>query len=133
DFIIAVRLAAKAQNGQNLSLDDINTGVCLPQFNGYPVNNNIEFSNFGVNEGRNAINFFFSKPGLSRTTLKDIWSLANNKNKGYLTLEDFIIAVRLIAKAQNGQNLSLDDINTDRERHKQMFVALNPNNGGVLD
>ncbi|CAG8581790.1 22451_t:CDS:10, partial [Gigaspora margarita] len=180
NFIIAIRLVAKAQNGQNPSLDDINTGVCLPHFDGYPVDDNIEFSNFvisnedreryvylqlfqladvdkkGVIDGQNGINFF-NKSGLSRTTLKDIWNLADNKNKGYLTLKDFIIAVRLIAKAQNGQNLSLDDINTgvclpqfdgcpidniefsnfvisneDRERYKQMFVTLNPNNG-VLD
>ncbi|CAG8478798.1 28710_t:CDS:10 [Dentiscutata erythropus] len=104
----------------------------------------------GVIEGQNAVNFF-NKSGLPKTTLREIWTLADSNNKGYLTREEFIIAVKLVAKAQNGQDLNLANINTGgclprldrnpvdnvgfaipnevRERYKQIFVNINPDNG----
>ncbi|CAG8514655.1 13869_t:CDS:2, partial [Dentiscutata heterogama] len=109
----------------------------------------------GVIEGQNAVNFF-NKTGLPKTTLREIWALADNNNKGYLTREEFIIAIKLVVKAQNVQDLNLANINTgclprldrdhvdnvgfanfvipneDRERYKQIFVNINPDNG-VLD
>ncbi|WFD37051.1 hypothetical protein MCUN1_003943 [Malassezia cuniculi] len=68
-------------------------------------------ANTGVITGDAAVRFFegFSLPTL---TLGQIWSIADNDNNGYLTPNTFGIALRLIARAQRGESVSLAAINT---------------------
>ncbi|KAF0531749.1 Epidermal growth factor receptor substrate 15 [Gigaspora margarita] len=99
-------------------LDDINTGVCLPQFDGHPVDNNIEFSNFVIsNEVRERYKQMFVTPNpnngvlngekakqwflrskLSVNNLMHIWDLADTKQKGKLDLVEFIIAMYFVQR-----------------------------------
>ncbi|EGG17885.1 EPS15 domain-containing protein [Cavenderia fasciculata] len=52
---------------------------------------------------------FFRKSSLADETLKDIWNLADVKD-GYLDLEDFIVALKLISLTQLGAPVTLDSI-----------------------
>ena len=55
--------------------------------------------------GANAASFM-RKSGLDKQTLKKIWLIAAQTNNKYLEREEFYIAMRLIALAQNNVNFS---------------------------
>ncbi|XP_031721164.1 epidermal growth factor receptor substrate 15-like 1 isoform X3 [Anarrhichthys ocellatus] len=54
---------------------------------------------------------FLKKSGLSDSTLGKIWDLADSERKGYLDRRGFFIAVRLVASAQSGNDISLHNLN----------------------
>ncbi|KAJ0058876.1 hypothetical protein NL108_001111 [Boleophthalmus pectinirostris] len=54
---------------------------------------------------------FLKKSGLSDSTLGKIWDLADSERKGYLDKRGFFIAVRLVASAQGGNDISLNNLN----------------------
>ncbi|XP_041847999.1 epidermal growth factor receptor substrate 15-like 1 isoform X2 [Melanotaenia boesemani] len=54
---------------------------------------------------------FLKKSGLSDSTLGKIWELADSDRKGYLDKRGFFIALRLVASAQGGNDISLNNIN----------------------
>ncbi|OQS06521.1 hypothetical protein THRCLA_01439 [Thraustotheca clavata] len=56
--------------------------------------------------GRNAV-LFFSKSGLDKTILREIWTIADARQASQLGVEDFYIAMRLIAMAQQGQPVTI--------------------------
>ncbi|XP_061653333.1 epidermal growth factor receptor substrate 15-like 1 isoform X3 [Phyllopteryx taeniolatus] len=53
---------------------------------------------------------FLKKSGLSDNTLGKIWDLADSERKGYLDKRGFFIALRLVALAQAGHNVSLSNL-----------------------
>ncbi|XP_042354199.1 epidermal growth factor receptor substrate 15-like 1 isoform X4 [Plectropomus leopardus] len=54
---------------------------------------------------------FLKKSGLSDSTLGKIWDLADSERKGYLDRRGFFIALRLVASAQCGNDISLHNLN----------------------
>uniref|UniRef100_A0A3Q4HGQ0 Epidermal growth factor receptor substrate 15-like 1-like n=1 Tax=Neolamprologus brichardi TaxID=32507 RepID=A0A3Q4HGQ0_NEOBR len=54
---------------------------------------------------------FLKKSGLSDNTLGKIWDLADSERKGYLDKRGFFIALRLVASAQGGNDISLHNLN----------------------
>uniref|UniRef100_A0A1A7XRN4 Epidermal growth factor receptor pathway substrate 15-like 1 n=1 Tax=Iconisemion striatum TaxID=60296 RepID=A0A1A7XRN4_9TELE len=54
---------------------------------------------------------FLKKSGLSDNTLGKIWDLADSDRKGYLDKRGFFIALRLVASAQGGNDISLSTLN----------------------
>uniref|UniRef100_A0A4W6EGK0 Epidermal growth factor receptor pathway substrate 15 like 1 n=1 Tax=Lates calcarifer TaxID=8187 RepID=A0A4W6EGK0_LATCA len=54
---------------------------------------------------------FLKKSGLSDSTLGKIWDLADSERKGYLDKRGFFIAMRLVASAQGGNDISLHNLN----------------------
>ncbi|XP_039999924.1 epidermal growth factor receptor substrate 15-like 1 isoform X3 [Xiphias gladius] len=54
---------------------------------------------------------FLKKSGLSDSTLGKIWDLADSERKGYLDKRGFFIALRLVASAQGGNDISLSNLN----------------------
>ncbi|KAM6919706.1 epidermal growth factor receptor substrate 15-like 1 isoform 2-T2 [Lycodopsis pacificus] len=54
---------------------------------------------------------FLKKSGLSDSTLGKIWDLADSERKGYLDRRGLFIAVRLVASAQSGNDISLNNLN----------------------
>uniref|UniRef100_A0A8C6KXJ3 Epidermal growth factor receptor pathway substrate 15 like 1 n=1 Tax=Nothobranchius furzeri TaxID=105023 RepID=A0A8C6KXJ3_NOTFU len=54
---------------------------------------------------------FLKKSGLSDNTLGKIWDLADSDRKGYLDKRGFFIALRLVASAQGGNDISLNNLN----------------------
>ncbi|XP_022070106.2 epidermal growth factor receptor substrate 15-like 1 isoform X3 [Acanthochromis polyacanthus] len=54
---------------------------------------------------------FLKKSGLPDITLGKIWDLADPDGKGYLDRQGFYIALRLVACAQSGQEVSLSSLN----------------------
>uniref|UniRef100_A0A3P8U8S7 Epidermal growth factor receptor pathway substrate 15 like 1 n=1 Tax=Amphiprion percula TaxID=161767 RepID=A0A3P8U8S7_AMPPE len=54
---------------------------------------------------------FLKKSGLSDNTLGKIWDLADSERKGYLDKRGFFIALRLVASAQGGNDISLNNLN----------------------
>ncbi|MEQ2255766.1 hypothetical protein ILYODFUR_017356 [Ilyodon furcidens] len=54
---------------------------------------------------------FLKKSGLSDSTLGKIWDLADSDRKGYLDKRGFFIAMRLVASAQGGNEISLNNLN----------------------
>nr|XP_057918213.1 epidermal growth factor receptor substrate 15-like 1 isoform X2 [Doryrhamphus excisus] len=53
---------------------------------------------------------FLKKSGLSDNTLGKIWDLADAERKGYLDKRGFFIALRLVASAQAGHDVSLGNL-----------------------
>ncbi|XP_077379429.1 epidermal growth factor receptor substrate 15-like 1 isoform X3 [Festucalex cinctus] len=53
---------------------------------------------------------FLKKSGLSDITLGKIWDLADSERKGYLDKRGFFIAMRLVASAQSGHDVSLSNL-----------------------
>ncbi|KAF9362664.1 hypothetical protein BGX34_005729 [Mortierella sp. NVP85] len=49
---------------------------------------------------------FFSKSGLEKNTLGQIWHIVDDKNHGYLDRQQFDKALRLIGYAQRGFDIS---------------------------
>ncbi|KDO34412.1 hypothetical protein SPRG_01548 [Saprolegnia parasitica CBS 223.65] len=56
----------------------------------------------GAIGGRSAVTFF-SKSGLDKTVLREIWTIADARQTSQLLIGDFYVAMRLIAMAQQGQ------------------------------
>jgi hypothetical protein len=56
---------------------------------------------------------FLARSGLPKTTLKSIWSIAAQSNPRALNKEDFYIALRLVALAQAGKEVSEKAIRTN--------------------
>ncbi|XP_076004376.1 epidermal growth factor receptor substrate 15-like 1 isoform X2 [Genypterus blacodes] len=54
---------------------------------------------------------FLKKSGLSDSTLGKIWDLADSERRGYLDKRGFFIAMRLVASAQGGNDISLHNLN----------------------
>ncbi|KAF7729442.1 hypothetical protein EC973_004422 [Apophysomyces ossiformis] len=55
--------------------------------------------------GTEAVQFFASS-GIPNAILSEIWEVADRDNLGYLTLENFSVALKLIACAQHGKEVS---------------------------
>ncbi|XP_041695643.1 epidermal growth factor receptor substrate 15-like 1 isoform X5 [Coregonus clupeaformis] len=54
---------------------------------------------------------FLKKSGLPDVTLGKIWDLADPEGKGFLDKQGFYVALRLVACAQSGQDVSLSSLN----------------------
>ncbi|KAM9322037.1 epidermal growth factor receptor substrate 15-like 1 isoform 2-T2 [Pholidichthys leucotaenia] len=54
---------------------------------------------------------FLKKSGLSDNTLGKIWDLADSERRGFLDKRGFFIALRLVASAQTGNDISLSNLN----------------------
>ncbi|XP_035489007.1 epidermal growth factor receptor substrate 15-like 1 isoform X4 [Scophthalmus maximus] len=54
---------------------------------------------------------FLKKSGLSDSTLGKIWDLSDSERRGYLDKRGFFIALRLVASAQGGNDISLNNLN----------------------
>ncbi|XP_058274491.1 epidermal growth factor receptor substrate 15-like 1 isoform X2 [Hemibagrus wyckioides] len=54
---------------------------------------------------------FLKRSGLSDSTLSKIWDLSDRDGKGYLDKRGFFIALRLVASAQSGGDVSLTCLN----------------------
>ncbi|XP_069548502.1 epidermal growth factor receptor substrate 15-like 1 isoform X1 [Brachyistius frenatus] len=54
---------------------------------------------------------FLKKSGLSDSTLGKIWDLADSERKGYLDKRGLFVALRLVASAQGGNDISLNNLN----------------------
>ncbi|XP_061834425.1 epidermal growth factor receptor substrate 15-like 1 isoform X2 [Nerophis lumbriciformis] len=54
---------------------------------------------------------FLKKSGLPDVTLGKIWDLADPDGKGYLDKQGFYVALRLVACAQSGHDISLSSLN----------------------
>nr|XP_056701457.1 epidermal growth factor receptor substrate 15 isoform X3 [Euleptes europaea] len=55
---------------------------------------------------------FLKKSGLSDLILGKIWDLADTDGKGILNKQEFFVALRLVACAQNGLDVSLSSLNS---------------------
>ncbi|XP_050990213.1 epidermal growth factor receptor substrate 15-like 1 isoform X3 [Labeo rohita] len=53
---------------------------------------------------------FLKKSGLSDSTLGQIWDLSDTERKGYLDKKGFFTALRLVASAQGGSDVSLNSL-----------------------
>ncbi|XP_013394283.1 epidermal growth factor receptor substrate 15-like 1 [Lingula anatina] len=53
---------------------------------------------------------FMKKSGLKEKTLSQIWDLADPAGKGYLDKHAFFVALKFIAMAQNGLEVSMANI-----------------------
>ncbi|KAI9023508.1 hypothetical protein CLU79DRAFT_791530 [Phycomyces nitens] len=67
--------------------------------------NIISVSNPGIITGQEAVKFFATS-GVPHQILSEIWEAADKDNLGYLTPETFSIALKLIACAQHGREVS---------------------------
>ncbi|XP_076149923.1 uncharacterized protein eps15l1b isoform X5 [Alosa pseudoharengus] len=54
---------------------------------------------------------FLKKSGLSDSTLGKIWELSDSDHKGYLDKRGFFVALRLVASAQSGNDVSHNSLN----------------------
>ncbi|XP_034035594.1 epidermal growth factor receptor substrate 15 isoform X2 [Thalassophryne amazonica] len=54
---------------------------------------------------------FLKRSGLADVVLGKIWDLADSERKGYLSKQQFFIALRLVACAQNGLEVALKSLN----------------------
>ena len=71
---------------------------------------------------------FFTKSGLPIDVLKQVWLIAAKTSNSYLTKEEFYIALRLIACAQNGkavdENSIIFDVQVDLPRFDNDQISL---------
>uniref|UniRef100_A0A8C6M911 Epidermal growth factor receptor pathway substrate 15-like 1a n=1 Tax=Nothobranchius furzeri TaxID=105023 RepID=A0A8C6M911_NOTFU len=67
---------------------------------------------------------FLKKSGLPDVTLGKIWDVADPDGKGYLDKQGFYVALRLVACAQSGQEVSLSSLNLTVPPPK--FVSFTP-------
>ncbi|ETW04978.1 hypothetical protein H310_04052 [Aphanomyces invadans] len=56
--------------------------------------------------GRSAV-MFFTKSGLDKSILREVWTIADSRQTSFLQLNDFYVAMRLIAMAQHGHPMTL--------------------------
>uniref|UniRef100_A0A8D1TNX6 Epidermal growth factor receptor substrate 15 n=2 Tax=Sus scrofa TaxID=9823 RepID=A0A8D1TNX6_PIG len=81
---------------------------------------------------------FLKKSGLPDLILGKIWDLADTDGKGILSKQEFFVALRLVACAQNGLEVSLNSLNLavppprfseDKAKYDAIFDSLSPVNG----
>uniref|UniRef100_A0AAR2JHJ7 Epidermal growth factor receptor pathway substrate 15 like 1 n=1 Tax=Pygocentrus nattereri TaxID=42514 RepID=A0AAR2JHJ7_PYGNA len=83
---------------------------------------------------------FLKKSGLPDITLGKIWDLADPDGKGFLDKQGFYVALRLVACAQSGQDVSLANLNLtvpppkfvspeEKSKFDGIFESLAPVNG----
>ncbi|ETV86729.1 hypothetical protein H257_01826 [Aphanomyces astaci] len=60
----------------------------------------------GAIGGRSAV-MFFTKSGLDKSILREVWTIADSRQTSFLLLKDFYVAMRLIALAQQGHPVNL--------------------------
>uniref|UniRef100_A0A4W4DNE0 EH domain-containing protein n=1 Tax=Electrophorus electricus TaxID=8005 RepID=A0A4W4DNE0_ELEEL len=65
---------------------------------------------------------FLKKSGLSDSTLSKIWDLSDPERKGYLDKRGFFIALRLVASAQSGNDVSPNNITQSMSVPAPKFV-----------
>uniref|UniRef100_A0A8C8R894 Epidermal growth factor receptor pathway substrate 15 n=1 Tax=Pelusios castaneus TaxID=367368 RepID=A0A8C8R894_9SAUR len=70
----------------------------------------VDSGNTGRVEASNAA-AFLKKSGLTDLILGKIWDLADTDGKGILNKQEFFVALRLVACAQNGLDVSLSSLN----------------------
>ncbi|KAI9314147.1 hypothetical protein BX666DRAFT_505079 [Dichotomocladium elegans] len=90
-----------------------------------------------VVQGREAVQFFV-RSGIPNEILSDIWETADRDNLGYLTPETFSIALKLIACAQHGHDVSQPILSTvvplpQFEGFNPDLHPISPNTTGPLD
>uniref|UniRef100_A0A3B5QQL3 Epidermal growth factor receptor substrate 15-like 1 n=1 Tax=Xiphophorus maculatus TaxID=8083 RepID=A0A3B5QQL3_XIPMA len=80
---------------------------------------------------------FLKKSGLSDSTLGKIWDLADSDRKGYLDKRGFFIAMRLVASAQGGNDISLNNLNQNVAVPKfvsvQITLSIAPDEKGKFE
>ncbi|XP_015959030.1 EH domain-containing protein 2 [Arachis duranensis] len=59
---------------------------------------------------------FFALSKLSRSELKQLWSLADTKRQGYLGFYEFVTAMQLVSLAQAGYELNSDILKTEIDK-----------------
>ncbi|XP_057756746.1 EH domain-containing protein 2-like [Arachis stenosperma] len=59
---------------------------------------------------------FFALSKLSRSQLKQLWSLADTKRQGYLGFNEFVTAMQLVSLAQAGYELNSDILKTEIDK-----------------
>ncbi|XP_061744933.1 epidermal growth factor receptor substrate 15-like 1 isoform X3 [Nerophis ophidion] len=69
---------------------------------------------------------FLKKSGLPDVTLGKIWDLADPDGKGYLDKQGFYVALRLVACAQSGHDISLSSLNVTVPPPKFVSPTLKP-------
>ncbi|OXB58729.1 hypothetical protein ASZ78_010615 [Callipepla squamata] len=88
--------------------------------------------------GANEAALFLKKSGLSDSVLGKIWDLADPEGKGYLDKQGFYVALRLVACAQNGHEVTLSSLNLtvpppkfveEKAKFDGIFESLLPVNG----
>ena len=77
----------------------------------YNLFESLDIKNSGKLDSKEAASFM-KKSGLSRNILKTIWLIASQKSISYIEREEFYVALRLIALAQN--NLPYDTENIEK-------------------
>uniref|UniRef100_A0A3B4V8Y1 Epidermal growth factor receptor pathway substrate 15 like 1 n=1 Tax=Seriola dumerili TaxID=41447 RepID=A0A3B4V8Y1_SERDU len=94
---------------------EVNNIIFLPQLSsGNPVYENFYRQVDPGNTGRvgpTEAALFLKKSGLPDITLGKIWDLADPDGKGYLDKQGFYVALRLVACAQSGQEVSSSSLN----------------------
>ncbi|CAJ2658278.1 unnamed protein product [Trifolium pratense] len=67
---------------------------------------------------------FFALSNLSRSQLKQLWALADNKRQGFLGFSEFVTAMQLVSLAQAGYELNSDilKIQMDKENVKPPVI-----------
>ncbi|KTG40599.1 hypothetical protein cypCar_00034819, partial [Cyprinus carpio] len=85
---------------------------------------------------------FLKKSGLSDSTLGQIWDLSDPERKGYLDKKGFFAALRLVASAQGGSDVSLNSLSQnsapipkfpeDKAKYDGIFESLSPIGGLLL-
>ena len=73
----------------------------------------VDDQNFGKLKAKDAANFM-KKSGLSKDTLKNIYLIASQSSKQYLEKDEFYVALRLIALAQNNMPYNAQAIITNK-------------------
>ncbi|XP_071954434.1 uncharacterized protein [Antedon mediterranea] len=72
-----------------------------------------QFDKFGVGRiGATDAAVFLKRSGLKESTLHKIWELSDPGGRGYLDKQAIFVALKLIALAQNGKDVSMANINT---------------------
>lgn len=66
----------------------------------------------GTIDGKEAA-AFLKRSGLPQSTLKEIWEIADQNSEMALNRDNFYIALRLVALAQNGRDVSVESIMSD--------------------
>ena len=119
------------QNNNNFSLQDSNSNMSLAQSQTIPIRNNsrklhvqltqdeqnfysslynkLDSNNLGRILGKPAANFM-KRSNLQKNVLKEIWLIAAQSSNTYLLREEFYVAMRLIALAQNNMPYNAQSI-----------------------
>ena len=119
------------QNNNNFNLQDSNSNMSLAQSQTIPIRNNsrklhvqltqdeqnfysslynkLDSNNLGRILGKPAANFM-KRSNLQKNVLKEIWLIAAQSSNTYLLREEFYVAMRLIALAQNNMPYNAQSI-----------------------